>query len=224
MNRDRGLNFSRQMGKLCKRQFEFIKMSLVIITGGLRGFGHFIAEAFRQDSSSPVDLILTSSQYQESDSQQQKEGADISGKDTASVERRVHLDFSTPLEQQRTRIETICTEIEKMTKKRPGGYERVILVNNAGTLGPLEHIDSMATHLTQLQAAVHLNITSLIFWTSSMVSFLTKQFGSGSLTVVNVSSLAALQPFDCWSVYCAGKAGMLICSELRNQNNLMNFL
>ncbi|EPY87358.1 sepiapterin reductase [Camelus ferus] len=50
-----------------------------------------------------------------------------------------------------------------------------------------------------------LNLTSMLCLTSSILKAFPKSPGL-SRTVVNISSLCALQPFKGWALYCAGKA------------------
>ncbi|TPX31814.1 sepiapterin reductase (L-erythro-7,8-dihydrobiopterin forming) [Synchytrium microbalum] len=80
------------------------------------------------------------------------------------------------------------------------------LFNNAGSLGPLtraEKLCSPSSSLRDIQSAIDLNVTSTISLTARfLATFQTCE----KVRVVNVSSLAALQSFDSWSVYCAGKA------------------
>jgi len=59
-----------------------------------------------------------------------------------------------------------------------------------------------------MSAAFNLNVTSTCFLSSEFVKVFSSTPATESVkfVVVNVSSLAAIQPFDSWSVYCSGKA------------------
>ena len=87
-------------------------------------------------------------------------------------------------------------------------YSKIIFINNAGTLGPLSFIGAHSDVLPEMNAAFGLNVTSACFLTSELVRRQTAGLYSPTtkVVIVNVSSLAALQPFDSWSIYCAGKA------------------
>ena len=65
------------------------------------------------------------------------------------------------------------------------------------------------TSLADLSEAINLNVTSSCFLTAQLVGrFRAKQWPSSiqQLFLVNISSLAAIQPFESWAVYNAGKA------------------
>ena len=89
-------------------------------------------------------------------------------------------------------------------------YDRVIFINNAGSLGPLQAVGApvdSAQALLDMTTAYEFNITSCTYLTAE----LTRRYTAGTLNatklvIVNVSSLAAVQPFESWSIYCAGKA------------------
>lgn len=82
-------------------------------------------------------------------------------------------------------------------------FTSAILVNNAGSLGEMCSTSKL-TSLSSLQKAVDFNVTSC--------SWLTSQFASNTVLpatskiIVNISSLAAVQPINSNAVYCAGKA------------------
>ena len=89
-------------------------------------------------------------------------------------------------------------------------YDRVIFINNAGSLGPLQAVGApvdSSQALLDMTTAYEFNITSCTYLTAE----LTRRYTAGvlnatKLVIVNVSSLAAVQPFESWSIYCAGKA------------------
>lgn len=90
---------------------------------------------------------------------------------------------------------------------------RLILVNNAGTLGDLTRIDCLPS-LASLRTAIDLNVTSASWTTARFLRLLRARAeqsehvpseGAPDL-VLNISSLAAVQAFPTMGVYCAGKA------------------
>jgi sepiapterin reductase len=59
--------------------------------------------------------------------------------------------------------------------------------------------------LSEISKSLQVNVTSTIHQTT----YLLNKYMDDPLkkfTIVNMSSLAALKPFDCWSLYCVGKA------------------
>lgn len=76
------------------------------------------------------------------------------------------------------------------------------LINNAGSLGDLN--DSSNFNLISVQRNMDLNVTSMLFLTSRVLHQLESH--ATGLIIVNISSLAAIQPFECWGIYCVNKA------------------
>merc|ERR1740124_1197424 len=86
-----------------------------------------------------------------------------------------------------------------------GCYDRAILINNAGSLGHVGPSTDLSS-LADLRAAVDLNVTGSVWLSSNFV----KRFGDKDsctrCSVVNISSLCAVEPFETMGTYCAGKA------------------
>lgn len=82
-------------------------------------------------------------------------------------------------------------------------YSKMILANNAGSLGPLTVI---GTHndVSELSQALDFNVTSFCYLTSYFIEKVVRS--TCNAIVVNTSSLAAIQPFLAKGVYCATKA------------------
>mmetsp|Transcript_45641 Transcript_45641/g.74414 ORF Transcript_45641/g.74414 Transcript_45641/m.74414 type:complete len:266 (+) Transcript_45641:64-861(+) len=99
---------------------------------------------------------------------------------------------------------------EVLTQVVPSKYERAFLINNAGMIG--EQVDVRDYSLKSLKLNVDFSITSTIYLTAQFISKFApvaknvSSAGSKKTTVVNVSSLAALQPFNSWGQYCLCKA------------------
>ena len=97
-------------------------------------------------------------------------------------------------------------------------YDDYIIINNAGSLG--DHLGKIADmkSLEDFSKTIHLNITSSLWftvrWTQALRSSLsmesqttpTTTSKTKRTTIVNISSLCALQPFPTMTTYCAGKA------------------
>jgi sepiapterin reductase len=69
----------------------------------------------------------------------------------------------------------------------------------AGSLGTLVRIPQ----IQDIDQTIRLNVTASIVQTQALLNTMNQD---SKLLVVNFTSLAALQPFDCWSLYCTGKA------------------
>uniref|UniRef100_A0A2K5H6V9 Sepiapterin reductase n=1 Tax=Colobus angolensis palliatus TaxID=336983 RepID=A0A2K5H6V9_COLAP len=88
---------------------------------------------------------------------------------------------------------------------RPEGLQRLLLINNAGSLGDVSKGFVDLSDSTQVNNYWALNLTSMLCLTSSVLKAFPASPGLNR-TVVNISSLCALQPFKGWALYCAGKA------------------
>eukprot|EP00953_Heterococcus_sp_UTEX-ZZ885_P017783 9951-Heterococcus_DN1.PRE.2 len=200
---------------------------LVVITGASRGFGRYVAQAaaralskhdshFVLMSRSAVELSETAEIVRQSvnDSKVtvQCEAVDLG--DLTTLEANINTLFSS-LDANARRDVAMCpvcnlqimsiTFDAFVTKRR--SYSRALLINNAGSLGELTPVDSISS-LAKLQSVIDFNVTSAMWLTSQFV----KHFApiapatNEPNVVVNVSSLAAVKPFETWGIYCAGKA------------------
>lgn len=87
----------------------------------------------------------------------------------------------------------------------------LLFIHDAGSLGPLREIGELKNYCGAVDQAIQVNISSFITITSTLMNaLLTKTAATNSnsirLQFVNISSLAAVEPFYSWSIYCAGKA------------------
>lgn len=86
----------------------------------------------------------------------------------------------------------------------------LLFISNAGSLGNLAPIGSSSFRPENIASSIDLNVTSYCYLTSEFVRRVKDlsrvREGASRVKIVNISSLAALQAFESWSVYCAGKA------------------
>ncbi|XP_009908158.2 sepiapterin reductase [Dryobates pubescens] len=82
---------------------------------------------------------------------------------------------------------------------------RLLLINNAGSLGDISKTFLDLTDPDELNSYFAFNITSALCLTSSVLQAFGKRPGCSRM-VVNISSLCALKPFKNWALYCSGKA------------------
>ncbi|XP_018416699.1 PREDICTED: sepiapterin reductase-like [Nanorana parkeri] len=83
--------------------------------------------------------------------------------------------------------------------------QRVIIINNAGSMGDITKSFVDFTDPLEVNRYFSFNVSSALCLTSSLLKVYRGRPGLQRL-VVNVTSLAALQPFKSWTLYCAGKA------------------
>jgi NAD(P)-dependent dehydrogenase (short-subunit alcohol dehydrogenase family) len=81
------------------------------------------------------------------------------------------------------------------------GAARVLLINNAGVVGPVGALDVQAP--AQLAQAIALNVTAPLLLAAAFAASSTAE-----RRIVHISSGAARQPIAGWSFYCASKAAL----------------
>lgn len=83
----------------------------------------------------------------------------------------------------------------------------VYLINNAGMLDPINSIEHVLPH----EIVKHMNVNlvaPMILQSSFIRESINKLNKLTQVRVLNISSGAALRPFQGWSVYCSSKAGL----------------
>ena len=95
-----------------------------------------------------------------------------------------------------------------------------VLINNAGTLGPLTTIEQQSSEA--IRHTLHTNLTAPMILTAMCLQRLANT--PCSKRVLNISSGAAAKPYDGWTGYCASKAGldMLTKTVALEQEHLEN--
>ncbi|CAB9499838.1 Sepiapterin reductase [Seminavis robusta] len=86
------------------------------------------------------------------------------------------------------------------------GFDRVVFVNNAGSLGYLGPCSSSPS-LMGMKATIEFNVTSAL-WLSSRFAQLVQENSKDTqkVTLINISSLLAVEAFPTMGIYAAGKA------------------
>jgi len=84
------------------------------------------------------------------------------------------------------------------------GADCIVLINNAGTLGEINHVGNVSDK--SLEQGMFLNLTTPVV----LINRFLKTFSSSNkkLIIINISSGAAWNPYDGWGLYCASKAGL----------------
>ncbi|XP_023249976.1 sepiapterin reductase-like [Seriola lalandi dorsalis] len=82
--------------------------------------------------------------------------------------------------------------------------DNVLLINNVGSLGPISGFQSF-TDLERVNSYLSLNISSPLTLTAGILQTFPRRPGL-RWSVVNVSSIYALQALPSWALYCTAKA------------------
>ncbi|CAK6435191.1 unnamed protein product [Pipistrellus nathusii] len=168
--------------------------AVCVVTGASRGFGRVLA-LLLAPLLSPGSVLVLSARNDEALRRLEAElGAGRPGPRVV----RVAADLGAAAGLQR-----LVDAVRGLP--RPEGLQRVLLINNAGTLGDVSQGFASLADAAEINSYWALNLTSMLCLTSSVLRAFPDSPGL-SRTVVNVSSLCALQPFKGWALYCAGKA------------------
>ncbi|ORX43030.1 NAD(P)-binding protein [Hesseltinella vesiculosa] len=171
--------------------------ALYIITGANRGFGQAIATNLGAQAKCPQQFILIG-----------REEASLAStaaqlrqhQTTLAVELIAHphaLDNAASVDQY------ILPRLDQLVKSLAA--TSITLINNAGSTGDLSQTVGDYTS-EAIQRYVDMNITSYITLVSGVVQLQTNTWKAQKLTVVNISSLLAVQAFSHWGLYATGKA------------------
>eukprot|EP00985_Skeletonema_marinoi_P013450 scaffold6663_cov131-Skeletonema_marinoi.AAC.7 len=192
---------------------------LVIISGASRGIGRAIALALADATCANRDKVndessssILSSQHlhmvlMARSASSLQETADMvkqrCGNGDAIVTTTCH-------EMDLANIDSLPQNVKKILEPLANeNYNSCLLINNAGSLGPLGKVTSICDEESPTEALRRWKDTIDFNVTSSL--WLTSQFAKATshvphVRVINISSLCAIDPFPTMSLYCAGKA------------------
>lgn len=88
--------------------------------------------------------------------------------------------------------------------------EKIVLINNAGTVGDINHVGDMNND--QIIACYNINLIAPAIFTNNFVAAY-KNILNDKL-IVNISSGAGKSAIDGWSTYCSAKAGIDMFSKV----------
>lgn len=192
----------------------------VLISGASRGLGRCIALEFARNIPLAASCVFSLGSSPDSARQLETLKSDIMklrGNEIYTDVRLVSEDFCDTNELERISERFVLDPSSILTPANKEKVAHVIFISNAGTLGPLNRVEAL--ELSQITKAYDLNITSSTYLTSKVL----QKYGSCKdvhIQLVNISSLAAVQPFSNWSLYCAGKAARDMFFRVVAQENV----
>ena len=152
----------------------------LIITGGNKGIGSGIVSAYKNKGYQIISIARTinsSGEYKEV--------------------HQIVLDLS-KIEDLENTFSKILNTIDKNTA------QRIIFINNAGTLGKIGRLENNS--VSDIQNIIQLNTITPFLLTSVFIKG-THNWDC-SKKIINISSGAAAKPYYGWSLYCASKAAI----------------
>lgn len=102
-------------------------------------------------------------------------------------------------------------EVAKFNFGQHEKAEKVVLVNNAGTLGEVNHVGALDNK--KLTDSLNVNLVSPCILMNNFLSAYKNDLELDK-TILNISSGAAVNAYDGWGSYCTSKAGINMFSEV----------
>ena len=167
---------------------------ILIITGGSKGLGLGLAKEYHKNGYRIISISRSKIKKFYAFEQYQCDVSDVKKIEEIMSEIFSHLDNS-------------------QTKN-------ITLINNAGTLGTVNTIEHIEPKEINYTIGVNL-IAPLVF--SSQFIKLTKTW-SCKKQLFNISSGAAINPYESWAMYCSSKAGLDMMTKVvsKEQKELKN--
>ncbi|KAL9557185.1 hypothetical protein MBANPS3_001527 [Mucor bainieri] len=176
-----------------------LKHTVYIITGANRGFGKVVAETIASKVNQEKTSFILVGRDQ---SQLESVKLDTNNK-YISCHYIAHADFQGAKQAQVSVIDKISNLIKAWQDDDTAPITKAVLINNAGSTGDLSKKVG-DYNASEIQEYVDLNITSYI----AMVTGFIKLFNNGLIntSIVNISSLLAVEAFPNWALYATGKS------------------
>ncbi|XP_068190906.1 sepiapterin reductase-like [Antennarius striatus] len=171
--------------------------ALCVITGASRGFGRALAVEV-SGLLKPGSALVVAARSAEDLRTLQADLAESEAGRAGLMVQRVAADLG---EQQG--VDSVVRACKEAFSE---DIDHVILVNNAGSLGDVSRYIPSFTDMAEVNSYMSLNVISPLCLTASILQAFPQRPGLRR-TVVNISSLCAVQPFPSWVLYCTGKAG-----------------
>ena len=152
----------------------------LIITGGNKGIGSGIVSAYKNKGYQIISIART-----------------LNASDVYKEVKQIALDLSKTAGLENT-FSQILNAIDKDTA------ERIVFINNAGTLGKIGRLENNLA--SDIQNIIQLNTIAPFLLTSVFLKE-TKKWHC-SKKIINISSGAAVKPYYGWSLYCASKVAI----------------
>lgn len=159
--------------------------TVAIVTGASRGLGHALALSLLKPGT---QLITIARSHNAALAAQAAE--------SGGLLQQVQADLADPA--------AATASAKEVMANLPQGAQRYLLINNAGTVEPINQAPSL-DDAAAIATAFNLNVTSVMLLTSA---FLQATQGAPDRRILNISSGAGRNPMPGWGVYCATKAAL----------------
>ncbi len=104
-------------------------------------------------------------------------------------------------------------QIKNFKFKTPPGTKKVVLVNNAGTLGEITHFGNISADM--IHKTVNVNLTAALIFMNDFIK--AYQYAAVPKLIINITSGAANSAYDGWGMYCASKAALDMATKVAHE-------
>ena len=183
-----------------QRRSLFSHLTFCLITGASKGLGQCMAVRFAVKFPANSLIVLVA----RSEAQLQRTRQLVLARAPGLKVKVAPLDLG---RQNEETLDRLLMETLAEFNAKASDFEQGMIVHNAASLGDVSKRVKEMDNVEHLKNYFDLNLTSVLVLNS--VFF--KHFNEKAVhhqTVVQTSSICALQPFKTWSLYCAGKNQM----------------
>ncbi|XP_070844913.1 sepiapterin reductase-like [Chaetodon trifascialis] len=170
--------------------------ALCIITGASRGFGRTIAREMSR-LVKPRSVLVLAARSADDLRALQTELLESEAGGAGLVVECVAADLG--------QVEGLESVVRASKEAFSEDIDHIILVNNAASLGDVSRYAKSFTNMDEVDSYLSFNVSSSLCLTASVLQAFPQRAGV-KRTVINITSLCALQPFRSWVLYCTGKA------------------
>ncbi|KAF9584768.1 hypothetical protein BGW38_005257 [Lunasporangiospora selenospora] len=210
---------------------------LLIITGANRGFGKSIARSYIAHSNvAAISFVLVGRNHDALQGALDELTAQATDSGVALksiIVGNVDLAKTDALDGNLGRISEAAAKLRSEAIQSDNAIQQSILINNAGSLGNLA---KTAKEITWQDTRNYLdfNVVSFVglcssFLKDTLAAFPKELHPEHKTTIVNISSLLAVQAFSNWSLYAVGKAarnrflGVIALEEKANNVKTLSY-
>lgn len=119
--------------------------------------------------------------------------------------------YSEKLTYTQVDLSSIDSLLESLCKLDLTGVEEVLFINNAGIVSPIESVDNL--EFSEIMLNVNINLVAPMTILAHLLS------KGVTVDIANISSGAANQPLQNWSLYCGSKAGIKMFFDVYKLEN-----
>jgi sepiapterin reductase len=194
--------------------------NLFIITGASTGFGRSLCKQFSQSTMFPLSQTRFVLLSRDMNGMNETRRLMLGEEDNEQYKNHIEL-ISCDLSILDGLTQTMQQQVfppDSQQQQQQQEYNNVMLIHNAGSLGPLHYVHELTDDLPVVRETVDMNITASFSVFSNFLKY-TNQLSYNKRWIINISSLLAVVPFESWSLYCVTKsARKMLCEVIAKEN------